>query len=179
MQVEIDGKIFEEFITYDQIKKRIRLLGIQLSVDFESSNPVFLGVLNGSFMFLGDLVKELSIPCEISFVKLASYQGTERQEEVKQLIGLSDSLNGRDVIIVEDIVDSGHTLKKLIQDLQKNYTTRSISICSLLVKPNALQVEIPEVQYVGFEISNEFVVGYGLDYNNMGRNLSDIYKEIS
>lgn len=178
MQIEIDGKVFEEFISYDQIKKRIRLLGIQLSVDFEKSNPVFLGVLNGSFMFLGDLMKEVSIPCEVSFVKVASYQGVERTDDMKELIGLSADLNGRDVIIVEDVIDSGHTLKKIIKDL-KAYETRSISICSLLVKPNAVQVEIPEVQYVGFEISNEFVVGYGLDFNNMGRNLPNIYKEIS
>lgn len=177
MKVDIDDKTFECVITYDQIKKRARLLGIQLSVTYEKRHPVFIGILNGSFMFMGDLMKKITVPAEVTFVKYSSYKGGQRQETIEQLLGLDVDLHNRDVIIVEDIVDTGHTLKKVL-NLIHEQDPASVSVCTLLLKPTALQQVFDNIAYVGFEIANDFVVGYGLDYNGMGRNLPDIYKEI-
>lgn len=178
MKIQIDDKEFELMIEYDQIKKRTRLISIQLNVDFENRVPVFLGVLNGSFMFIADLMKEVEVSSEVTFVRIASYDGDTSTGKVNQLLGLSMSLKNRDVIIVEDIVDSGVTLNFLLDELKKQEPA-SVSICSLLLKPQALKHEIPEINYLGFEIPNDFVVGYGLDYNGLGRNLKDIYRAIN
>ena len=177
MKIEIDDKNFELFLEYEQIKKRIRLLAIQLNVDFENKIPVFIGVLNGSFIFLADLIKEIDISSEVSFVKVSSYEGDKSTGKIKEEIGLQMSLKDRDVIIVEDIVDSGKTLEYLLKMVGKEMPA-SINVCTLLLKPKSLKVELDEITYVGFEISDEFVVGYGLDYNGLGRNLRDIYKAI-
>ncbi|SFS60354.1 phosphoribosyltransferase [Sphingobacterium wenxiniae] len=173
-QIEIDGLTFERFIDYEQIQKRIRLIGIDISMKYEGKNPVFVGVLNGCFMFMADLMKEIHIPCELSFVKLASYQGTE-QSQINQLFGVGIDLTGRDVVIVEDIVDSGNSLKHTIAALEE-LNVASIAVCALLLKPDCLQYEFDNIMYVGFEIDKEFVVGYGLDYKGQCRNLADIYK---
>jgi hypoxanthine phosphoribosyltransferase len=177
MKIEIDDKHFELLFEYEQIKKRIRLLAIQLNIDFEDKIPVFLGVLNGSFIFLADLIKEIDISSEVTFVKVSSYEGDKSSGKIKEEIGLQMSLKDRDVIIVEDIVDSGKTLEYLLKMVEKQMPA-SVNVCSLLLKPNSLKVELDEITYVGFEIPDEFVVGYGLDYKGLGRNLKDIYKAV-
>lgn len=177
MKIEIDDKHFELLFEYEQIKKRIRLLAIQLNIDFEDKIPVFLGVLNGSFIFLADLIKEIDISSEVTFVKVSSYEGDKSSGKIKEEIGLQMSLKDRDVIIVEDIVDSGKTLEYLLKMVEKQMPA-SVNVCSLLLKPNCLKVELDEITYVGFEIPDEFVVGYGLDYKGLGRNLKDIYKAV-
>jgi hypoxanthine phosphoribosyltransferase len=177
MKIEIDEKNFELMLEYEQIKKRIRLLAIQLNVDFENRIPVFIGVLNGSFIFLADLIKEIHISSEVSFVKVSSYEGEKSSGKIKKEIGLQMSLKDRDVIIVEDIVDSGKTLEYLLEMINKE-NPASVNVCTLLLKPKSLKVQIDEITYVGFEIPDEFVVGYGLDYNGLGRNLRDIYRAV-
>jgi hypoxanthine phosphoribosyltransferase len=178
MKIEIEDKEFDLLLEYDQIKKRTRFLGIQLNVDYENKVPLFLGVLNGSFIFMADLIKQINISSEISFVKVSSYNGSDTSSGVvKEVIGLDVNLKNRDVIIVEDIVDTGITLSYILE-LVKAQSPASVSVCTLLLKPNSLQKEIDEIAYVGFEIQNEFVVGYGLDYKGLGRNLTDIYRAI-
>ncbi|NQV74766.1 MAG: hypoxanthine phosphoribosyltransferase [Bacteroidetes bacterium] len=177
MKIEIDKKNFELMLEYEQIKKRIRLLAIQLNVDFENRIPVFIGVLNGSFIFLADLIKEIHISSEVSFVKVSSYEGEKSSGKIKKEIGLQMPLKDRDVIIVEDIVDSGKTLEYLLKMINQE-NPASVNVCTLLLKPNSLKVKIDQINYIGFEISDEFVVGYGLDYNGLGRNLKDIYKAV-
>lgn len=174
-KIQIDDKEFEILLENDNISKRIRLIGIQLNVDYESRCPVFIGVLNGSFLFMADLIREIEIPCEIGFIRVSSYEGTESTGTIKQAFGLPQDLHNRDVIIVEDIVDTGFTLSHILKEVQKQQPA-SVKICTLLFKPAALKAEIEELEYVGFEIANEFVVGYGLDYKGLGRNLKDIYR---
>src|SRR5690554_695230 len=177
MKIQIDDKEFTPLITYDQILKRARLIGIQLNVTYEHQHPVFIGVLNGCFMFMADLMKEVNIACDISFVKLSSYPDGAERGEISELIGLERALRGRDVVIVEDIVDSGSSLKYTL-DLIQQEEPASISVCTLLYKPKAVKYHFDNIAYVGFEIPNDFVVGYGLDYKGMGRTLKDIYKEV-
>ncbi len=176
-KIIIDDLNFELFIDYDQIIKRIRLMGIDISVKYADRNPVFVGVLNGCFMFMADLMKQIPISCELSFVKLASYYGTQ-QEQINELLGVGMDLAGREVIIVEDIIDTGNSLRHTIDALER-LNVKSISVCTLLMKPLCLKHTFDNIMYVGFEIENEFVVGYGLDYNGQCRNLRDIYKNIS
>jgi len=174
MKIQIDQKEFTVLIAHDQVKKRTRLIGIQLNVAYEKRVPVFIGVLNGCFMFMADLMKEINIAAEVCFVKVASYEGEERQE-VKEILGLTTDLRERDVIIVEDVVDTGHTLDFLLKEVKK-HEPASVVVCTLLQKPGKLAYSFDEIAYVGFEIPDEFVVGYGLDYKGLGRNLKDIYK---
>jgi len=173
--IQIADKGFEIFLENDNICKRIRLIGIQLNLDYENRCPYFLGVLNGSFIFMADLLKEVTVSCEVGFIKISSYEGTESTGKIQQAFGLPDNLNERDVIVVEDIVDTGFTLGYIISEIKKQAPS-SIKVCSLLLKPKALKSPIDELEYVGFEIENDFVVGYGLDYDGLGRNLKDIYK---
>lgn len=173
--IQIEDKEFEIMLENDNIGKRTRLIGIQLNVDYEHRCPIFIGVLNGSFLFLADLLKEVTVSCEVGFVKVSSYEGTESSGEIKQAFGLPSDLSGRDVIIVEDIVDTGLTLKHIIAEVYQQKPA-SVKVCSLLLKPKVLKAPIEELEYVGFEIGNEFVVGYGMDYNGLGRNLIDIYR---
>ncbi|SKB73694.1 hypoxanthine phosphoribosyltransferase [Sphingobacterium nematocida] len=175
--IEIDNYSFEPFIEYEQIKKRIRLIGIDINVQYADKHPVFIGVLNGCFMFMADLMKQVHIPCEMSFVKLASYSGTSNGD-IKELIGVGMDLTGRHIVIVEDVVDSGNSLKHTMEALER-LEVASISVCTLLLKPSCLQYDFDNIMYVGFEIEKEFVVGYGLDYNGQCRNLPDIYKEVA
>lgn len=174
-KIKVEDREFEIFLENDTISKRIRLLGIQINVDYENKCPLFIGILNGSFLFMADLIKEIKIPCEIAFMRVASYKGASSSGRVKELIGLPDNIEGRDIIIVEDIVDTGLTLTHIVKTI-KEKNPSSLKVASLLLKPAALKQEIEELYYVGFEISNEFVVGYGLDYNGLGRNLTDIYR---
>ncbi|WP_316790139.1 hypoxanthine phosphoribosyltransferase [Pedobacter frigoris] len=173
--IQVADKAFELLLENDNIAKRTRLIGIQINLDYENRCPIFIGVLNGSFLFMADLLKEINISCEIGFVKVSSYEGTESSRTIKQTFGLPEDLHNRDVIIVEDIVDTGFTLKYILGEVYKQ-NPASVKVCSLLLKPTALQTPIDELEYVGFEIANEFVVGYGLDYDGLGRNLIDIYR---
>ena len=176
MNITIKDKNFEPLIEYSMIEKRIRLIGIEINVEYENKIPIFLGVLNGSFMFMADLLKEIHIPCETTFVKLASYHGgTESSGNITEELSIAMDLQNRDVIIVEDIIDSGKTLAYLLNQV-KALKPASINIATLLLKPDALAVDLGKIEYVGFEIANEFVVGYGLDYDGLGRNLCDIYR---
>lgn len=175
MHIQIDDKDFNLLIEYDQIKKRTRLIGIQLNVDYDNRVPVFVGVLNGSFVFLADLLKEVTISSEVTFVKVSSYDGDKNTGEIKKEVGLQMNLKDRDVIIVEDIVDSGATLRYIIDMIREQHPA-SVCVCTLLLKPKSLKEDIEEITYVGFEIPDEFVVGYGLDYKGLGRNLKDIYR---
>jgi hypoxanthine phosphoribosyltransferase len=169
---------FEPLIKAEDIEKRVKEIGIQLNIDYANSHPVFVGVLNGSFLFTADLIKQIDIPCEITFTKLASYYGgTSSTRKIRDDIDFIVDIKGRDVLIIEDIVDTGNTARYLIDKL-KAQNPSSIKLCSLLLKPAALETKVDELKYVGFEIPNHFVVGYGLDYKEMGRNLRDIYKKV-
>ncbi len=165
---------FIKFITRARIQARVKALASTINTDYQGRMPVFLPVLNGSFMFAADLMKHIDGACHVSFVKISSYSGTASTGQVKTLIGLEQSLFNQDVVIVEDIVDTGLTLQKIIAELQA-LGTRSVEVVALLRKQPARDKNV-EVRYVGFDIDNEFVVGYGLDYEGNGRNIADIYK---
>jgi hypoxanthine phosphoribosyltransferase len=171
--VRIKDKTFETSISAEEIAKRVKELGQQLSKDFEGKNPLFLAVLNGSFIFAADLMREITIPCEISFVKLASYQGTTSTGKIKEVIGINEDLSGRTVVIVEDIVESGLTMKRMIETLGTR-NPASVHICTLFVKREKLQVDL-DIEYSAFSIPNAFIVGYGLDYDQQGRQLKEVY----
>lgn len=175
--VTVNGKDFELFLEEETIAKRIRLIATQLNLDFENQQPIFLSVLNGSFLFMADLMKEINLACETEFIKVASYHGTASTGAVKDTLGMPTNLKGRTVIIVEDIVDTGLTMQYILSKVYQQEPA-SVAVCSLLFKPEALKADLPELTYVGFEIPNEFVVGYGLDYDGLGRNLNHIYRAI-
>ena len=171
--VKIKDKTFKTSIPEAEILEKVKVVADRINKDFEGKTPVFLAVLNGSFIFAADLMRMITIPSEISFVKYASYEGTSSTGSMKTLMGLNHDLKGRHVVIVEDIVDSGFTMKHMIEDLEK-LGPDSIEICSLLVKPGNLKVAL-DIKYAVMEIPNDFIVGYGLDYDQEGRNLRDIY----
>ena len=172
-RVQVKDKTFEVSITEDEIKSRVKNLAEQISHDMAGKNPLLLGVLNGAFIFAADLMREMTIPCEISFVKLASYEGTTTTGKIKEVMGINEDLTGRHVIIIEDIVDTGLTMKRMIETLGTRRPA-SVSICALLMKPDKLQVDL-DVKYVAFRIPNDFILGYGLDYDQQGRGLKEIY----
>lgn len=174
--VKVLDKEFSLYIPQEKIENAIQTVADQLNKDMADKEPLFLVILNGAFMFASELFKRLTIPCEISFVKLSSYAGTETTNVVRELIGLDHSLEGRHVVIVEDIVDTGHTMNYTIQKLYDLKAT-DVRIATLFFKPNSFQYDFP-IHYKAMDISNEFIVGYGLDYNQRGRNLPDIYKVI-
>lgn len=176
-QVEVNGKTFRISIPEAEIKKRVKEVAEEISRDMEGKNPLLLGVLNGAFIFAADLMREMTIPCEISFVKLASYQGTTSTGKVTEVLGINEDLTGRHIIIVEDIVDTGLTMKRMIESLGTR-NPASVSVCALLVKPDKLQVEL-DLKYVAFKIPNEFILGYGLDFDQAARGLRDIYSLVS
>jgi hypoxanthine phosphoribosyltransferase len=171
--VKIKDKSFRVSIPEAEIKNRVKLLAQQMSKDLEGKNPLFLAVLNGSFVFAADLMREMTIPCEISFVKLASYQGTTSTGKIKEVIGINEDLSGRTVVIVEDIVESGQTMKRMIESLGTR-NPASVQICTLFFKPEKLKEDLT-LDYVAFRIPDDFIVGYGLDYDQQGRELKDIY----
>ncbi len=177
IKVTVHDKDFQLFLEEEAIAKRIRLMAIQLNVDYENRTPVFLGVLNGSFLFIADLLKEIDLSCEVEFVKIASYEGTSSTGEINDILGFPSNLKDRDVIIVEDIIDSGLTMKFLLNKINAQQPA-SVAVCTLLFKSAALKEDLGELAYVGFDIPNEFVVGYGLDYDGLGRNLNHIYSAI-
>ena len=167
---------FKKMIPAERIEKKVAALAKEINKDYEGKTPIFLPVLNGSFMFASDLLKEITIPCRVSFVKISSYSGTASTGQLKSLIGHDESLFGADILIVEDIVDSGLTLQKVIEEL-RSLGAKSVEAISLLRKQPSREKNT-EVKYVGFELENEFVLGYGLDYDGLGRNLKDIYKQV-
>ena len=171
--VKIKDKSFRVSIPETEIKQRVKALAEQMSKDLEGKNPIFLGVLNGSFIFAADLMREMTIPCEISFVKLASYQGTTSTGKVHEVLGINEDLSGRTVVIVEDIVESGQTMKHMIESLGTR-NPESVRICTLFFKPEKLKEEL-NLDYVAFSIPDDFIVGYGLDYDGLGRELKDVY----
>ena len=171
--VKIKDKTFRISIPQEEILKNVDAVAEKINRDMAGKNPLFLAVLNGAFVFAADLMRRITIPGEISFVKLASYQGVMSTGKVREVIGINESLAGRTVIIVEDIVDTGLTMKQMMDSLATR-NPESIHICSLLLKPDKLQVPL-DVEYVALRIPNDFIVGYGLDYDQQGRNLPDIY----
>lgn len=174
--IQIKDKRFKTFIPEEQIMKEVARVADEINRDLLGTNPLFISVLNGSFMFTADLMKHLTMPCEVSFVKLASYEGTSSTGKVKELVGLGDDITGRTVVIVEDIVDTGLTMKQLVETLRAR-GPKDIKIATLLVKPDKLKVEL-DINYVAMNIPNDFIVGYGLDYDGLGRNYRDIYTVI-
>ncbi len=173
-RIKILDKEFDKNISHGRIEDAVQKMAQGIYADYKKKQPLFLCVLNGAFMFASDLFKAYPGPCEISFIKLSSYRDTKSTGEVKTLIGLDKELSGRDVIILEDIVDTGITVAHLLEDLA-NYQPRSIRLATFLLKPEAVKTNV-KPDYVGIEIPNDFIVGYGLDYNGFGRNLKDIYK---
>ncbi|MEK6783053.1 MAG: hypoxanthine phosphoribosyltransferase [Bacteroidota bacterium] len=167
---------FKKAINSDKITQRVFELARQVNIDYKDKTPVFLPVLNGSFMFASDLLKEINIPCRVSFVKISSYSGTSSTGQLKSLIGHDESLFNQDIIIVEDIIHSGLTLQKIMEELG-GLGAKSVEAIALLRKKEARDKNI-DVKYVGFELDTEFVLGYGLDYDGLGRNCKDIYKAI-
>lgn len=172
--LKIKDKEFTLYLSQKELERKVKELGEQISKDYQGKSPIVLGVLNGAFMFLSDLMKEVEVPLELSFIKIASYSGTNSTGKVKEVIGLSEDVKGRHVLIVEDIVDTGLSMTHL-KEMVEAQKPASIAIASLLVKPEALKEPI-DIDYVGFDIPTKFVVGYGLDYDGFGRNLKEIYQ---
>lgn len=172
-EISVLDKTFKRFKNVEEINTSIKVIAEKINKDYEGKTPLFLGVLNGCFLFAADLLREITLDCEVSFVKVASYKGMKSTGEVNQLIGLDRSLEGRDVIIVEDIVDTGNTIENIVELLTKA-GCNSIKIATFLLKPEAYKKSI-KVDYVAMEIANKFVVGYGLDYDGFGRNVKELY----
>ena len=171
--IQVRDKRFRISIPEVEIRQRVKALAEKMSKDLAGKNPLFLSVLNGSFVFTADLMREMTIPCEVSFVKLASYQGTTSTGKIHEVIGINEDLAGRTVVIVEDIVESGTTMKRMIEQLGTRHP-ESVQICTLFFKPDRLKEPLT-LDYVAFEIPNDFIVGYGLDYDQAGRGLKDVY----
>jgi len=174
--IQVDDKQFRLYIRQYEIEKEVDRIASEMNRDLAGKDPIFLGILNGAFMFAGDLFKRLDFPCQITFLRLASYNGTGTTGKVKQMIGIHTDLKGRVVVILEDIVDTGITLEKATSKLS-GYHPAEVMVATFLHKPGAT-VRNVKLDYVGMEIPNDFVVGYGLDYNGYGRNLREIYQVV-
>ncbi len=175
MQISVNNKDFSLYINHDEIQRSLLEMALKINDEYHGKTPLIIGVLNGAFMVVSDLVKKISIGCEVTFMRVSSYAGTESSGQMQQVLGLKENIAGRDLIIVEDIIDTGLTMQYLLEEL-KQQDPSSIKIATLLFKKEALQVDI-KPDYVGFEIPRKFVLGYGLDYDGAGRNLPDIYAE--
>ncbi len=172
--IQLKDKTFETFIRKEEISNKIDDLTSAINADFKGQEVIFIAILNGSFMFAADLMKKINLDCEISFIKVSSYVGTASTGRVDEIIGLNTSITNKNVVIIEDIVDTGITMDKVIS-LLGNEKPLSLKICTLLYKEEAFKGKnVPH--YVGFNIPNKFVVGYGLDYDEKGRNLDEIYQ---
>lgn len=172
--VKIKDKEFEVFIPAEEIYKAIDCIAEKMNKDLEGKNPLFVCVLNGSFMFAADLLKRISIPSEISFVRMSSYSGTASTGDVKMIYGLEESIEGRTVVVLEDIVDTGNTMVRMLKQLEA-LNPKEIKVSTLLLKPEALQHDV-QLDYIALNIPSDFIIGYGLDYDGFGRNFPDIYK---
>lgn len=175
--IRVLDKDFSPTIPAEEIMRQVRRVAAEINRDYEGLSPLFLVVLNGAFIFAADLMREITLQAEVSFVKLASYAGTATTGTVREVIGLNTDITGRPIIIVEDIVESGITMAHMIDTLKKQ-NPKSIDICTLLVKPQKLEVKL-DIRYTAMEIPNDFILGYGLDYDGLGRGLKDIYTLIS
>lgn len=174
--ITIKDRKFKLSITAEEIQESVKKVGEAINRDLADADPLFICVLNGAFMFAGDLMKVVNIPCEITFIKLSSYAGLVTSGTVTEVIGLNESVVGRNVVVVEDIVDTGITMEKIIKSLEAK-GAKDIKVATFLQKPEALQRDI-KIDYIAMQIPNDFIVGYGLDYNSYGRNLKDIYTVI-
>lgn len=174
-EIQVGDLSFVPYLSQVEIQARINEIGALISQDFEGKVPVFIPVLNGAFMFASDLLKKITVPCELSFVKVASYHGAQSSGEVDEILGLTVDIRDRHVVLIEDIVDTGLTMDQILKNFRQ-FQPASISVASLFVKPDALKVQVP-ITYRGFDIENKFIVGYGLDYNGLGRNLPDVYQK--
>lgn len=172
--IRVHDKEFEPYLSSEKITSRIREIAGALNKDYAGKRPLFIAILNGSFMFASDLFKELKIDAEICFIKLASYKGTKSSGQVITAIGLDMDVYGRDIVIIEDIVDTGKTLNEFLPQLYHQHPA-SLKIVALLEKPDAMKYPLT-IDYLGFSIPDKFVVGYGLDYNGLGRNIREIYR---
>ena len=168
---------FRKFISAERIAEKVELLGLQIDEDYKGKSPLFLPILNGSFMFTADLTRNVKTACRVAFVKHSSMQGTASSGQLKTLIGLQESIFNQDLILVEDVMDTGLTLTKVVEELQ-SLGTKSVEIVTLFRKAKARELAV-QPRYIGFEIEDEFILGYGLDYEGWGRNYKDIYKQVS
>ncbi|MEG1580384.1 MAG: hypoxanthine phosphoribosyltransferase [Bacteroidaceae bacterium] len=175
-KITLKDRTFKVSIPELEILRQVRRVGTEINQDFASEKPLFLVVLNGAFVFAADLLREINMACEIRFIRFSSYSGTERSHEVKQILGLDVDIKDRLIVVVEDIVDSGYTMKQLLETLAKQQP-KQIHIASLFVKSDNLKVNL-DIKYYCFKIPNDFIVGYGLDYDDLGRNFRDIYTVI-
>lgn len=173
VQITLHGKKFKPYLSTNELAATVRAVAARLNTDYAGRCPLFVAVLSGSFMFASDLLKHVTVDCEIAFIRVASYEGTQSTGQLKELLGLHEDLRGRDVIILEDIVDTGHTMQALLGQLAEKEPA-SLEVVTLFFKPASLQHEL-SLRYVGREIPNDFIVGYGLDYDGLGRNLPDVY----
>jgi hypoxanthine phosphoribosyltransferase len=174
--INVKDKEFRIFITAGEIERTVQKIADQLNVAYLGKDPLFLPILNGSFIFAADLLRKITLPCQVSFVKFASYSGTSTTSKVKELIGINEEIRGRNIIILEDIVDTGITIDLLLNELKK-YEPADVKIACFCHKPEAF-VKSFKIDYAGMSIPNEFIVGYGLDYDGYGRNYQDIYKVV-
>lgn len=172
--ISVNNLTFELYLSKDQISDRLKVIGKEITEKYKLKKPLFIGVLNGSFIFTADLIRHCNLECEVAFLRLSSYQGTQSSGKIKTVYGLEMDVSGRDIIVVEDIVDSGRTLHFFLDYLKKQ-NPASIALTTLLYKPDAIKFPL-ELDYVGFEIDEKFVIGYGLDYNGLCRNLENIYQ---
>ena len=171
--IQIKDKRFTTFLPEAKILKEVDRVASEINRDLQGEVPLFICVLNGSFMFTADLLKRITLPCEVSFVKLASYVGTSTTGKVKEIVGLTTDITNRTVVIVEDIIDTGVTMSHMLESL-KSKNPKQVRVVTLLIKPGKLKVHL-DIDYVAMEIPNDFIVGYGLDYDQLGRNYRDIY----
>ncbi|MBD78355.1 MAG: hypoxanthine phosphoribosyltransferase [Crocinitomicaceae bacterium] len=172
--ITLHDKTFIPFISSHELADAIQQVGHQINEDFKGEPVLFVGVLNGAFRFVSELMNTIDLQCEVSFVKMASYDGMNSTGEVNQLIGFNEPMEGKNVIILEDIIDTGNTLVRIMEEMEK-FTPRTVKIGTLLFKPEAYKKSI-FIDYIGKEIPNDFIVGYGLDYDGLGRNINGIYR---
>jgi len=175
-EIKVLDREFSEYITEDEIQSRITAMAEKITEDLQGRDVLFFGILNGAFLFAADIFRQIKLNAQISFIKLASYEGTGSSGKIKELIGWNEDMTGKTVVVIEDIIDTGSTMERIIGELTLRKAV-DVKICTLLFKPEAYTRDIP-IDYIGFEIPNNFVVGYGLDYDGYGRNLKSIYKII-
>ena len=173
-KIKLLDKTFIPYLSESELLEGVQNVANKINIDYKNKKPLFLVVLNGAFMFASDLLKKISVECEISFIKLSSYEQMQSTGNVREVIGLNQDIEGRDILILEDIIDTGNSMASILPGL-KSKNPNSIELVTLLHKPEALQKEL-DIKYIAFNIPNKFVVGYGLDYDQLGRNLSDLYQ---
>ena len=174
--IKVHDKKFRKIISARKVQQAIEVVAKKINKDFKNKKPIFISVLNGSFLFTADLIKKVTVECEISFIKISSYSGTQSTGNMNTLIGLKEDLKDRNVVVLEEMVDSGNTIEKVIGELKK-LNPKSLKIATLFFKPEAYKKNI-KLDYIGMDVPNDFLVGYGLDYDGLGRNLQDIYAAV-